>query len=123
MCCRQAVHAGLKREARAQRRLLEEHHHLLAGERVAEVRRPRFQPRREVKNSFGLVGLRSRIEIRSRTGKVVVAGGARPGLFDGWVITFNDSFLWTFLLRDFVSLNLVSAESNPGLPGPHGSSQ
>src|SRR6266481_1223545 len=44
----QAVHAGFEREAGAQRRLLEEHHHLLAGESAAEVRGPLLEHGGEV---------------------------------------------------------------------------
>src|ERR1700691_5585813 len=34
----ETIHAGFEGEAGAPRRLLEEHHHLLAGKRTAEVR-------------------------------------------------------------------------------------
>ena len=44
----QAVHAGFKSEARAQRGLLEEHHHLLAGEDAAEVRWTLLEHRSEI---------------------------------------------------------------------------
>src|ERR1700676_2313767 len=45
----QAVHAGFEREAGAQRRLLEEHHHLLAGESAAKVRGTLLEHGGEVK--------------------------------------------------------------------------
>src|SRR5258708_37177357 len=44
-----AVHARFEREAGAQRRLLEEHHHLLAGESAAKVRGPLLEHGGEVK--------------------------------------------------------------------------
>src|SRR6267143_4650333 len=44
-----AVHPRFEREAGAQRRLLEEHHHLLAGESAAEVRGPLLEHGGEVK--------------------------------------------------------------------------
>src|SRR6267143_6669242 len=45
----QAVHAGFEREAGAEGGLLEEHHHLLAGENAAKVRGTLLKQRGEVK--------------------------------------------------------------------------
>src|SRR5260221_7389318 len=51
----QAVHAGFEREASAQGRLLEEHHHLLAGENAAKIRRSLLEHGGEVeeREDFG----------------------------------------------------------------------
>src|ERR1035441_2562373 len=50
----EAVHAGFEGEAGAQRGLLEEHDHLLAGENAAEVRWPLLEHGGEVKERVKL---------------------------------------------------------------------
>jgi hypothetical protein len=77
-------HAGFKGQARAQRRLLEEHRHLLAAESGAKVRRPRLHQAGEFENGRDLgrfevgdrdqVAVLQRLDIEADNGP----GGNRP---------------------------------------------
>ncbi len=83
----QAVHARFKREARAQRRLFEEHHHLLAREHAAKIRRPRLEHRRQVEELLNLsrreVVHGNQIARRNRFGQHVRGKSKR---LDWWLI-------------------------------------
>src|SRR5580658_258540 len=48
----QTRHPGFEGQPSSQRRLLKEHHHLLAGKRTAKIRRPRLHDSGKMKHGF-----------------------------------------------------------------------